>query len=219
MLEQNKNNLEYKRFIFNELGVNAFVLYDDTREAVIVDGAAENEKQSNELLKFIEEKNLKVKYIISTHGHFDHIYGNSKLLEKFKVPLLMHKDDNIWIENFQQITARYGMKTDKAPLPTKTIDEGDTIKFGNSELLVFHVPGHSAGSIVLYAKEINLLISGDTLFEDSIGRTDLEGGDYNTLIKNIKEKILVLPPNTIVFPGHGNSTTVEYESKNNPYLK
>jgi len=211
--------VQYKRFIVNPLAVNAFVVYDETKEAIIIDGAAIREDEMSKILNFIREENLVVKYIISTHGHFDHVCGNAELKEIFDAPILMNIADNFWVENAEKIGESYGIKIKTPPLPDKYLNDGDKINFGNSEILVFSLPGHSPGSLIFYSKNLSMVFSGDTLFANSIGRTDFPQGNFNTLITGIKDKILSLPKETIVFPGHDVETTVGYEIANNYYFK
>jgi glyoxylase-like metal-dependent hydrolase (beta-lactamase superfamily II) len=211
--------MKYKHFIFNRLGVNAFVVYDDSKEAIIIDGAVSNGREFLSLNNFIESEKLIIKYIISTHGHFDHVCGNADLKEKYNVPILMHEADNYWVKSAKEIASNYGIQTKDAPMPDKYINDDDKIQFGKTVVDVFLVPGHSPGSVVLYIKELGVVFSGDTLFEGSIGRTDFSGGDHDTLINSIKRKIFTLPVETIVFPGHGDKTTVEIEIGNNEYFR
>ena len=211
--------ITYKHFIFNRLAVNAFVVYDETKNAVIIDGAVSKEAELQKITDFVEQESLKINYIISTHGHFDHVCGNADLKAKYNAPILMNEADNDWVKAAKSVAGKYGIKIEDAPFPDKYINEGDIIKFGNSELEIFQVPGHSVGSVIIYSKSIKTVFSGDTLFENSIGRTDFPGGDYDTLISSIKSKIFNLPVETIVFPGHGNSTNIEVELGNNPYFK
>lgn len=211
--------IKIKKFTINLLSVNAFILYDETKEAIIIDPAISNEKEISDITEFVKKENLTIKYILNTHGHFDHISGNAYFKEKLNIPILMHNGDNIWISECDKIAIQYSIEIPEQPLPDKYIEDGEKIFFGNSYLEARYVPGHSKGSLAFYAEEIKSIFVGDTLFYENIGRVDLPDGNYNTLIKNIKEKILSLSLDTIVYPGHGESTTVAHEIKNNYYLK
>lgn len=210
--------LTIKTLVFNEFYVNTFVLSDETRECIIVDPGCNNNVQKDELKNYIENQQLHPVMIINTHGHIDHIAGNSYVRSLYNIPLALHEKDLFLIENALHYAAFFGFDAEMSPIPDRYLNDGDEISFGNTGLLVIHVPGHSPGSIVLYSKTDKVLIAGDVLFNGSIGRTDLPGGDYNTLIRGIKEKIMVLPPVTTVYPGHGPKTTIEQEYDTNPFL-
>jgi glyoxylase-like metal-dependent hydrolase (beta-lactamase superfamily II) len=207
-----------KHFVFNSFGVNAFVVYDKTGEAVIIDGAANSELEKEKIFNFIEFNNITPKYILNTHGHLDHVCGNLYLKQKYGVPILMNSEDNILVETAASQAAEYGLTIDLLPKPDKTIIDGEIIKFGSSEIKALHVPGHSPGSISFYMSEVNTVITGDTLFAGSIGRTDLYRGDFQQLLNSITDKLFTLPPDTLVLPGHGTDTTIRYEKKHNPFF-
>ena len=208
-----------KHFVFNELEENAFVLFDETRECVIVDPGCNSPKQCGKLEDFITGQLLKPVYIVNTHGHFDHIFGNAWAKDVFQCPLLIHKDDLALLEQADKHAGIFGFHINKSPLPDRYLNPGETLYFGRSALEILHVPGHSPGSIALYSRDDNLLICGDVLFNGSIGRTDLPGGDYNLLIRGIREKLMALPRETIVWPGHGPGTTIGHEYDTNPFLR
>jgi hydroxyacylglutathione hydrolase len=207
-----------KSFIFNELEVNAFVLHDESGACLIVDPGCKSPAQQQNLKKYITENNLRPECIILTHGHFDHVAGVAWTKNEFSCPVLMHKDDLFLVKNAVQHASLFGIKMEDPPMPDRFLDEGDPIRLGNSEISILHVPGHSPGSICLYMASDNLLICGDVLFKSSIGRTDLFGGDYDLLIRGIKEKLMTLPRETEVWPGHGPSTTIGAEYDTNPFL-
>jgi hydroxyacylglutathione hydrolase len=208
-----------KNFVFNELEVNAYVLYDHTGECVIIDPGCFLESQQKKLSDFIGDHHLRPVYIVNTHGHFDHIFGNAWLKSTLGCPLLMHADDLPLIEHAAIYAGVFGFTIIKPPLPDKYLEHGDILKFGDSTLEIIHVPGHSPGSICLYAESDHLLICGDVLFKGSIGRSDLPGGDHFLLIRGIREKLMILPRDTQVWPGHGSKTTIAYEYDTNPFLK
>ena len=210
--------IEIKKFAFNPVEENTYVLYDETKECVIVDAGCYFGEEEETLSQFISDKGLKPVKLINTHCHFDHLLGINYCREKYQIPFYSHQADDIFIENIVSQGRAFGFKIQAIESPDHHIEDGDTINFGNSSLYAIHVPGHSAGSIVFYSSSHKFLMSGDVLFYGSIGRTDLPGGSYDTLITNITEKLLTLPHDTIVYPGHGPKTTIGFEKQNNPFL-
>ena len=192
---------------------NTWLLWDeDSREAILVDPAA----PSPDLLKRIEELKLKVKYIINTHGHMDHIGGNSWFKNHLSAPLMIHSADAPMLVNSAMNLSLYvGNPVSSAP-PDVLLEDGMELSLGKYPVKVIHTPGHTPGGICLLADKF--LISGDTLFEQSIGRTDLQGGNHQQIINSIKNKLFVLPDDVIVFPGHGPRTSISMEKKNNPFV-
>ena len=173
-----------------------------------------------ELAEFIEDKELEVKYILNTHLHIDHVLGNFKLKETYKVPVLAHENDEFLLENAQTYAEQIGFKLQNPPPAIdQYIDEGDEVKVGNFTLKMFHIPGHTPGSLVFYNEDEGVVLSGDVLFYESIGRTDLIYGNHSALIKGITLKLFSLPDSTAVYPGHGPKTTIAHEKCNNPFLK
>lgn len=210
--------VELKIFVFNDFGVNAYIVYDETREAVIIDGAVNSDSEMSLLRQFVASKGLQVKYIVNTHGHLDHICGNDRLKAEYKVPVLANFKDNDLVENVGREAAMFGFRMNRQSLPDQNIADGDIIKFGNSSLKVLEVPGHSQGSVALYCEDGNYVVCGDALFCGGIGRTDLPGGSYAQLIDSISKKLFVLPADCRALPGHGPSTTIGYEVDNNPFF-
>ncbi|HNZ45300.1 MAG TPA: MBL fold metallo-hydrolase [Candidatus Syntrophosphaera sp.] len=192
---------------------NTWLLWDEeSREAILVDPAA----PSPDLLKRIEELKLKVKYIINTHGHMDHIGGNSWFKNHLSAPLMIHSADAPMLVNSAMNLSLYvGNPVSSAP-PDVLLEDGMELSLGKYPVKVIHTPGHTPGGICLLADKF--LISGDTLFEQSIGRTDLQGGNHQQIINSIKNKLFVLPDDVIVFPGHGPRTSIGMEKKNNPFV-
>lgn len=213
--------MKIKIFEFNPIAVNTYVLYDKTGECVIVDPACFYPNEQQALAKFINDKKLVVKHILNTHLHFDHVFGVNFVEKQFGVKMQAHKADEFLLETMNEQLAMFGFTPNGDYVPTvgKYIDENDTIEFGNQKLSIMHVPGHSPGSIVFYNKEQNVAVSGDVLFNGSIGRTDLPQGNHHQLIDGIKSKLLVLPPNTVVYPGHGPATNIKGEMRSNPFLQ
>lgn len=213
--------MNIKVFEFNPIAVNTYVLYDETGECVIIDAACFFPNEQQELLSFINNNKLVVKHLLNTHLHFDHVFGVNFMEEQFDVKMKAHKADEFLLASMQQQMAMFGFPANGKYIPTmgEYIDENDIIEFGNQKLSIMSVPGHSPGSIVFYNKKENLIVSGDVLFNGSIGRTDLPQGDHNLLIDGIKTKLLVLPEDTVVYPGHGPSTTIKGEKQMNPFLQ
>jgi hydroxyacylglutathione hydrolase len=210
--------MQIKQFIFNPFQVNTYLIYDDSHECVIIDAACYEKYEVDTLLDFIEKEGLKPKALLNTHGHVDHVCGNLRMMDHFDLPLLMHRDDNYLIPAAVQYGNIFGFNIEQPPAPTGFLGQGDIFNFGDSSLEIIHAPGHSPGSILFYSGRDNLLIAGDVLFSGSIGRTDLPKGNFNTLISSIKTKIMLLPDETRVYPGHGNSTTIGRERETNPFL-
>lgn len=188
---------------------------DQTKEAVIIDPGGDEDK----ILSYCRENNLSVKYIIDTHGHPDHVCGNGRIKEETGAEIVMHKQDAIffWQPEVKEYFSMLGLP--ESPEPDKLVDDGDTITFGNESLKIMHTPGHTPGGICLYS-EPNCF-TGDTLFVGGVGRTDFPGGSTQELLQSIKGKLLTLPPDTVVWPGHGyggSKSTIDEEAKGNPFL-
>ena len=213
--------MNIKLFEFNPIAVNTYVLYDETRECVIVDPACFYPNEQEALVKFIKDKQLVVKHVINTHLHFDHVFGVNFVVKQYGEKMQAHKADEFLLATMNDQLAMFGFTPngDFVPSVGKYIDENDTIEFGNQTLSIIHVPGHSPGSVVFYNKKENIAIGGDVLFNGSIGRTDLPQGDHQQLINGIKTKLLILPEDTVVYPGHGPSTTIKGEIRLNPFLQ
>ena len=211
--------MKIKTLVVNEFQVNAYILHDDTNQAVIIDGAVKFDNEIQELKSYILDNQLEVKYILNTHGHVDHISGNNLLKSLYNVPILMNYNDNFLIESAVMHAQSFGLNVKQPPMPDMDIIDGMTIEFGKSNLQCIEVPGHSPGSIAFYNKLDEFVITGDALFAGSIGRTDLPKGNYDKLINSIKTKILNLPENTRVFCGHGPETDIAAEKWSNPFLK
>lgn len=209
--------IHLKSFVFNPFMENTYVLYDDSGECIIIDpGCYERQEQQN-LTNFIKEKDLKVKALYNTHCHIDHVLGNSFVKDKYKVKLLTSRIEEQLLTAVSSYASNYGFHQYHAARIDEYIDEGQQIKFGNSTLEILLVPGHSPGHLVFYNNNENICIGGDVLFQRSIGRTDLPGGDHNTLIKNIHQKMFSLNDKMVVYPGHGEATTIGDEKKYNPF--
>ena len=208
-----------KSFVFSPFQENTYIVYDETNEAVIIDPGCYDDAEKQELSKFIATNKLQVKRLLNTHLHIDHQFGNRFVVETYGLKPEVCKEDEFLLERIQDQYQMFGLKMEaKAQELGEYIIENQIIKFGNSEFISLFVPGHSPGSMAFYSKENAVVIAGDVLFRGSIGRTDLPGGDYAQLIQSIQHNLLILPDSTVVYSGHGPSTTIGYEKLNNPYL-
>ncbi len=210
--------LHLKSFCFNAFQENTYIVYDDEGMAFIIDPGNSNNEENSILQKFIAEKNIKLTRLLLTHAHIDHILGNKFIFDTYGLLPEVHKDDLYFIERMPQSAAMYGLNCEPSPMPQTYINEGDVICLGKYNFECIYTPGHSPGSISFYNAQNKLLISGDVLFNQSIGRSDLPLGNHETLINSIKEKLLPLGDDVKVYCGHGPSTSIGYEKKNNPFL-
>lgn len=206
----------FETIVVGHLAVNCFILgCETTREAVIVDPGADAQR----VLDAVKKLDLKVRYVINTHGHFDHVGGNSKVVAATGAPLLVHEADIPFLSRASDVAVMYGLQAENSPAPAEFLKEGMTISFGTCSLKVLHTPGHTPGGCCLYLESEGKVITGDTLFADSVGRTDFPGSSHEALITGIREKLLVLPDETTVYPGHGPATTIGHERRHNEYLQ
>lgn len=210
--------IHIKGFTFNPFQENTYVLYDETMECVIIDPGCYSPEEKLELTEFIKNKKLKPSKLLNTHCHIDHILGNKYVAETWGIELFIHELEENLLHLAQSYGANWGIFAEKSPAASAFINEGDIIQFGNSKLEIIFAPGHSPGSICFYNMENKFCISGDVLFHQGIGRTDLPGGDYETLISSIKNKLFGLPYDTIIYPGHGAATSIGAEKVSNPFL-
>ncbi len=198
---------------------NTYLLWNDDKEAIIVDPGMMSDNENSTLAEFIKSHSLKPTHLIDTHAHVDHIAGNGFVENTYNLTAEGNVADNYLAERVCNQAMMFGIPYNGANLKIgKNLADNQLIKLGDETLKVIYVPGHTKGHIALYCKESDFLLSGDVLFEMSIGRTDLPGGDFNTLIRSIQNRLMVLPDATVVYPGHGNATTIGDERRNNPYL-
>lgn len=208
-----------KSFEFNYFQENTFLLYDETREAVLIDCGCCRKEEEKELTDFILENKLTLKHLLCTHLHVDHVFGNSFIHKTYGLSPEANKLDVEKLPSPDEQAKLFGLRQHVENVPIeKYIVGGEIIKFGTSELQVLTVPGHSPGSVAFYNQKNGFAIVGDALFAGSIGRTDLWGGNQEVLVAAIRDKLLSLPDETIIYPGHGPETRVIDEKFNNPYL-
>jgi len=210
--------MELAVFVFSDWAENTYVLYDQTGECCIVDPGCGRTDEQKRLSDFIEAKSLKPVRLVNTHCHIDHVLGNRYVHETYDLPLIAHKGEQVVLSNMVQIAKMYNAAYTPSPEISEFLDEGDLLKFGETELEVLFTPGHSPASISFFHRASLQLIGGDVLFNGSIGRTDLPGGDHATLIASIKNKFFPLGDEVKVYCGHGPATTIGKERKTNPFL-
>jgi hydroxyacylglutathione hydrolase len=210
--------ISIKPFVFNAFQVNTLILHDETNECIVIDAACYTQQEKQSLSRYIEENNLKPVKLVNTHCHIDHILGNNYLADRYNLKLEAHEADKFLVDEGPVHGTMFGFELDEATPISTFLADGDKITFGNSTLEVIHVPGHSPGGIALYSREDQFVITGDVLFCGSIGRTDLPGGDYDVIMESLTQKLLTLPPDTTVLPGHGPSTTIASEIATNPFI-
>ncbi|MDR1341393.1 MAG: MBL fold metallo-hydrolase [Prevotellaceae bacterium] len=209
--------MDIKKLIFNPLQENTYIVYDDTKECVIIDPGCQKPEEKNVLKQFISGAGLRPKVLLNTHCHFDHIFGNNFVCSEYGIELWASEGELANIRRFVASASLFGISEEQPGPPALFLEDGQTVKFGNSELKVIATPGHSPGSLCFYSEAEMFLIAGDTLFAGSIGRTDLPGGSYDEIRKSL-EKLIALPAETCVYCGHGSDTTIGREQLYNPFI-
>jgi len=205
-------------FTFNEFQENTYILWDETLQCVIIDPGCVNATEQKLLSHFIQQNNLKVSLLLNTHCHIDHILGNQYVANKYNLPLHLHEKELFTYKDTDRWAAMFGLPKFEIPERLVFLTEGDELFFGNTMLKVLFTPGHSIASVSFYEKNAQILISGDVLFYESIGRTDLPGGNFEILANSIRNVLYTLPDETKVFSGHGPKTTIGHEKKNNQHV-
>jgi glyoxylase-like metal-dependent hydrolase (beta-lactamase superfamily II) len=212
--------MKIKKFEFNMLPVNCYVLWDATKEAVIIDAGCFYEEEKQALKEYIISNGLVLKHLLNTHLHLDHIFGNPFVVREFGIQPEACQADEFWLEEAPKQSRAFGFELCETPVPIgKYLKDGDIVSFGDTVLEVIHVPGHSPGSLVYYCKADNCAFTGDVLFQGSIGRADLAQGNFDVLIDGIRMRLFTLPSNTEVYPGHGTRTTIGKELTENPFFR
>lgn len=210
--------MEIYKFVFSPIEVNTYLLADQSGDCAIIDCGCYDKKESGTLEKFITDKRLNPVLLLNTHCHLDHIFGNRFILERYNLRTWSNELDDMNRLDAVQHAMLFGLSMDIPPEPEGFITDNQIVKFGDTKLVALHVPGHTSGSIAFYSDINGCVFTGDALFAGSIGRTDLPGGDFDTLIRSINSKLFVLPPSTVVYSGHGDETTIEKEMRTNPYF-
>jgi hydroxyacylglutathione hydrolase len=210
---------QIQAFVFNFASENTYVLFNENKNAWLIDPGNMNEQETKAIEGFITENGLKIEKIILTHAHIDHVLGLQWAFDTYKVSVTMHEDDKEVLDMLQASGIRFGFQIPAVNVDLEYVNEDDELDFDGEKFKIYHVPGHSPGSVVYHNETQKFIISGDVLFEGSIGRTDLYKGNYEQLIEGIKTKLFILHDETQVFSGHGNPTTIGFEKEYNPFLK
>lgn len=211
--------LSVHKFTFNPIQENTYVLYAENGDCCIIDPGCYFDDERNELLRFIQSKNLKPVYLLNTHCHLDHVFGNKFVSDTWQLPLYLHETEKMVLSFAPKSADMYGLPFENYNGEMKWLNPGNVIKIGDNELKVLFTPGHSPGSVSFYNEKDGYVISGDVLFSGSIGRTDLPGGDYDQLERSIKTELYTLPDETKVYSGHGGGTSIGFEKRNNPFVR
>lgn len=211
--------LHVKSFAFNAFQENTYIVYQENGPCAIFDPGMSSAAEEEALTAFIQDNELKPIALYNTHCHVDHVLGNHFVHQTYGLMPQMHEGEVPVLVAVQNIAPAYGFRYDVSPIPETFLIEGETFNIGDYEFKILFVPGHSPAHVAFYCAEENILIGGDILFRSSIGRTDLPGGNHQLLLDNIKNKIYTLPSDTVVYPGHGPSTTVGVEKQTNPFIR
>ncbi len=211
--------MEISKLVFSPIEVNTYILSDKEGKCAVIDCGCYDEAEFEELDYLIRHRNLEPVLLLNTHCHLDHIFGNRMFLKKYNLGSWYHADEELNIKSAEKHAMFFGLSIETPPEPAGYLSDNQLISFGSEKLLALHVPGHAPGSLAFYGEKDGVVFTGDALFRRSIGRSDIPGGNHETLIESIKEKLFTLPPGTIVYPGHGEATTIENEINNNPYFK
>ncbi len=211
--------IELHYFTFSPLQENTYLLINEKKECIIIDPGCYFQDERKEILQYIQTQGLIVTRLLNTHCHLDHIFGNKLVSDTYKVRPEIHPNEQTILDRSQQAGAMYNLPFDPSPMPGRYLEEGEIITFGDNSLKVLLTPGHSPGSVSFYCEAQKFVIAGDVLFYQSIGRTDLPGGDHQTLLNSIRTQLFVLPDDVKVYSGHGPATFIGAEKKNNPFLQ
>jgi len=210
--------LTVKAFVFSPVQENTYVVYNEKNDCCVIDPGCYSGKERKELQNFIQENDLSPKYLLNTHCHLDHVFGNQYIHDQYGLLLHIHPEETRVLAYAPVSGTQWNLPFENYSGKLVYLNEGDVIRLGEDELKVLFTPGHSPGHICFYSEAEQIIISGDVLFRKSIGRTDLPGGDFETLMHSIREKLYMLPDYVKVYPGHGETTTIGYEKKHNPFV-
>lgn len=211
--------MKIKSFVFNPFMENTYVLHDESKEAYIIDPGCYESYERNEIVTYIADNQLTPKAIINTHCHIDHVLGNAYLSNHYSIPLWIPEGEKDLLEAVKVYAPNWGISNYEHKDADRLLKESDSIKLGNQELEILFAPGHAPGHFMFYHKEENTLIAGDVIFKQSIGRTDLPGGNHELLLESIREKVYTLPDHTVIYSGHGPTTIVGEEKLTNPFVR
>ena len=199
--------------------VNTYLLHDETGECVVIDAACFDQGEQEILKNYIKDNNLKLVRNLNTHCHIDHVLGNDFIALTYGVYPEYHENSVPFFQTAKEIGASFGYSFSRIPEPRRFLEDGETVHWGSSSMNVLYSPGHAEGSVCFYSESQGFVITGDVLFRDTIGRTDLPSGNFDQLMRSIKTKLFTLPENTVVYPGHGPETSIGYEMVNNPFIR
>jgi hydroxyacylglutathione hydrolase len=211
--------IKIKKFTFNPVRENTYILFDETNDCVIIDPGMYDSDEQNEFYNFVKENGLNPVLLLNTHCHYDHVFGNKFVYDNWSLKPQFHQGELIVLQSISGYVPQMGLRYELSPEPEIFLHEEGTVSFGASTLELIFAPGHSPAHLCFYAREDNFLIGGDVLFYNSIGRTDLPGGNHAQLISSIRNNLFILPDDCEVFPGHGPSTTIGFEKQHNPFLQ
>jgi len=210
---------EIHRFTFNPFAVNTYLLYSKEGEAILIDPGCSNGQEQEALRDFIRAKKLQPTKLLLTHAHIDHVLGNAWVSREYGLQPQMHGLDLPDLERLVAYAPLFGVEAEASPPPSRLLTGGEQVTWSGPILHLLEAPGHSPGSLCFYMPDQSMLISGDVLFERSIGRTDLPGGHHATLLESIRQVLWALPDETVVYPGHGECTQIGIEKKENPFVR
>ncbi len=213
-----KSNIFIRAFTFNAFNENTYIVHNDVRQAILIDPGCSDLNERKILQSYIKKEGLTPTHIINTHCHIDHVLGNKWCKETYQIPLWIPEGEQLILDNLMNVSRMYGVPAEASPIPDFYMNETSHIDINGITWQLISAPGHSPASICLYHEPTHDLIAGDVLFLESIGRTDLTGGNHQLLLKNIREKLFTLPIQTKVYPGHGPTTTIGHEKIHNPFL-
>lgn len=211
--------MKIERFIQNIFAVNTFIIWDEaTGDAAVIDPGCSLKNEENEITEFAEKNKLTIKYLLNTHCHIDHIFGNAFIKNKYNPVFMAPEGDLFLLDLMVEHAGDFGVTMNPSPVPDEIITEAKTITLGSIEIKFISTPGHTPDGYCLYLEKEKICFTGDVLFNESIGRTDLWGGNFSDIMKSIKNKLLTLPEEVAIYPGHGENSTIGYEKNNNPFV-